>query len=97
MVKEYTNIFKGYQIRECNYLSDKPNDKIEFDIVKWVEPVDNKPYCYSVAFLIYNKKECYFELKSVGLRWLEECPDRDVAYWIKYWCLHKEIEIEAQF
>ena len=109
-VKEYTEIYKGYQIRSCNYLCDPPiEDKYRFDVVKWE---DHEPYevtdlktgekkistrnCYSVAVLIYNPKEPGFELGSVGLRWLEEHPDEEVENWIIKWCDYKAYELYTQ-
>lgn len=110
MVKEYTDIYKGFQIRDCSYLGKPPeNDKYHFDIVKWEthepdEVVDgitgekrlSSRNCCSVATLIYNPKEPDFELKSVGLRWLEEHPDSDVEEWILKWCDYKLHEIYTQ-
>ena len=35
MLKEYTDVYKGYQIRSCSYLGEPPkDDKYKFDIVK---------------------------------------------------------------
>jgi hypothetical protein len=107
MLKEYTDVYKGYQIRSCGYLGKPPkDDKYRYDIVKWK---DHEPYevtdwetgekkistrsCYSVATLIYNPKEPDFELKSSGLRWLNEHPDPDVENWIIKWCEYKLHEL----
>lgn len=107
MAKVYSGIYKGFQIRDCNFIGKPPEDaKYKFDIVKWE---DHDPYtvtdwetgekksssrsCYSVATLIYNPREPDFELHSVGLRWLEEHPDEDVEDWILKWCEYKVHEL----
>lgn len=107
MVKEYTEIFKDYQIRDVHYLGEPPKDKpIEFDIVKWcnhkpIEVIDGETgekkistrTCYSVGRLIYNPKEPCFDFESIGLRWLEEHPDEDVEKWLINWAQYKLIEL----
>ena len=107
MIKTYTDIYKGFQIRDCNYLFGTPEDTpIRFDIVKWEE---HEPYevtdletgekkqttrnCYSVATLEYDEKEPCFELISIGLRWLDAHPDKDVEDWIIKWCEYKLHEL----
>lgn len=95
MVKTYTEKYKGFQIRDVNYLGERPKDApLEFDIVKWyVDAYDNKEHCWSVANLIYDPKEPCFDLQSIGLRWLEEHPDKDVENWIIAWCEYKLREL----
>lgn len=107
MVKEYTERYKGFQIRDVTYLGEPPtNIPPTFDVVKWesdtpieaIDIVDSKSktfteYCYSVGNLIYNPKEPCFEFKSCGLRWLEAKPDEDVMNWILKWCEYKLQEL----
>lgn len=109
--KEYTEIYKGFQIRDCVYLFGPPEDApIRFDIVKWqehepleatnLETGEKKQLtrsCYTVATLEYNKKDLYFDLVSVGLRWLEAHPDKDVEEWIIRWCTYKEMELDEKY
>ena len=97
MVKEYTERYKGFQIRDVSYLIKPPtNIPPIFDVVKWesyaepyevVDLLDGtkktvEEYCYSVGCLEYKAKEPCFEFKSCGLRWLEAHPDEDVENWI---------------
>ena len=107
MVKEYTERYKGFQIRDVTYLGDPPtNIPPTFDVVKWesdtpieaIDIVDGKrktftEYCYSVGHLVYDPKEPCFEFKSCGLRWLEAKPDEDVMNWILKWCEYKLQEL----
>ena len=109
MVREYTERYKGFQIRDVTYLGEPPtNIPPTFDVVKWesdtpieaIDIVDGKSktfteYCYSVGNLIYNPKEPCFEFKSCGLRWLEEKPDEDVMNWILKWCEYKLQELDT--
>ena len=107
-MREYTDRFQGFQIRDCNYIGEPPTDiPPTFDIIKWEqydEPTKvtnlrtgkkeiRTEYCYSVGHLVYDKREPCFRLQSVGLRWLEVHPDEDVENWILAWCKHKEIEL----
>ena len=100
MVKEYTERYKGFQIRDVNYLGEPPtNIPPTFDVVKWksydtprevIDLLDGKKkvseeYCYSVGGLEYNA--------SCGLRWLEAHPDEDVENWIIKWCDYKLQEL----
>lgn len=108
---KYTGVYKGFQIRDCVYLGGPPkNAPIQFDVVKWVKPafpyectnletgktIMREKYCYSVANLIYDEKNSCFDLKSIGLRWLEEHPDKDVENWIISWCTYKELELRER-
>lgn len=104
----YTGIYKGFQIRDCQYLCEPPkNIPLRFNIVKWYnhdpyevtnietgEKTTSTESCYSVANLEYNEKESCFELISVGLRWLECHPDEDVENWLIKWCEYKLQELE---
>lgn len=96
MVREYTERYKGFQIRDVSYLGEPPTDiPPTFDVVKWescdtpIEAFEFKEYCYSVGHLEYNEREPCFEFKSCGLRWLEAHPDEDVENWIIKWCDYK--------
>lgn len=94
MVKEYTGIYKGFQIRDVTYLGEPPTDiPPTFDVVKWDNSRKVNKYCYTVGTLEYNAKEPCFEFKSCGLRWLEAHPDEDVENWIIKWCDYKLQEL----
>ena len=107
-MKEYTERYKGFQIRDVSYFGEPPTDiPPTFDVVKWesydtpIEARDvfgnkietSKEFCYSVGNLEYNAKEPCFEFKSCGLRWLEAHPDADVENWIIKWCDYKLQEL----
>ena len=94
MVKEYTGRYKGFQIRDVNYLGEPPTDiPPTFDVVKWRNEGGTNEYCYTVGRLEYNAKEPCFEFKSCGLRWLASHPDEDVENWIIKWCDYKLQEL----
>lgn len=110
MVKEYTERYKGFQIRDVTYLDEPPtNIPPTFHVVKWEsydtpqEVIDlldgekkiREEYCYGVGCLEYNAKEPCFEFKSYGLRWLEAHPDEDVENWIIKWCDYKLQELDT--
>lgn len=102
MVREYTPIVDGFQIRDINYitaLNIYPENPKRFDIVKWekCEPhtvIDDETgeerqitkFCYSVGHLEWNPKEPDFEFKSIGLRWLESNPSERVIKMILGFC-----------
>ena len=89
-MKEYTDRYKGFQIRDMDYLGTPPTDRPpEYDVVYWYD----EDYCYSAGRLWYDIKESCFRFGSVALRWLEVHPDKDVENWILAWCKHKEIEL----
>lgn len=109
MVKEYTERYKGFQIRDVICLGESPKDiPPTFDVVKWEKydrptmTVDlrtgkreeSTEYCYTVGRLIYDAKEPCFDFESVGLRWLEAHPDEDVEKWIIKWCEYKLQELD---
>lgn len=102
MVREYTPIVDGFQIRDINYITALdiyPENPKRFDIVKWEEcephtAIDGETgeerqitkYCYSVGCLEWNPKEPDFEFKSIGLRWLESNPTKRVIKMILGFC-----------
>lgn len=103
-MREYTDRFQGFQIRDCNYIGKPPTDiPPTFDVVKWkqYEPTEvinfRTEYCYSVGRLVYDSKESCFDFESVGLRWLEEHPSEDVENWITKWCEYKRIELNKEY
>ena len=95
MVKEYTERYKGFQIRDVAYLGDPPQDApIQYDVVQWYTDLyDNEEHSWSVGRIIYDPKEPCFHFKSIGLRWLEAHPDEDVENWIIAWCKYKLREL----
>ena len=96
MVKEYTERYKGFQIRDVVYLGDPPQDApLQYDVVRWEKDNGGRDYCWSVGHLEYNAKEPCFEFKSCGLRWLEAKPDEDVMNWVIKWCEYKLQELDT--
>ena len=96
MVKEYTERFHGFQIRDVNYIGDPPiNRPPEYDVVYWYEDGDDE-YCCSVGRLIYDIKEPYFDFESIGLRWLECHPSEDVERWLIKWAEYKLEELNNE-
>ena len=91
--------FKNFEIRPVKSI-DGVIDTKRFELVKWY---DNEPYvhgeststrsCFVVAWLEWNDKEPCFELKSVGLRLVENWADGLDQFIIK-WCEMAEVCIE---
>ena len=102
MVREYTPIIDGFQIRDIVYITELnkyPENPTKFDIVKWEEcepykaidlrtdkEIIKNKYCYSVGRLKWNPKEPCFEFESIGLRWLESNPSERVIKMILGFC-----------
>lgn len=96
MLREYTDRFQGFQIRDINYLGEPPKDApVKFDVVRWAKNSygESNEYCFSVAQLIYNAKEPCFELHSIGMRWVDAHPSKEVEEWISAWCDYKLLEL----
>ena len=91
--------FKDFEIRPVKSL-DGVIDNKRFELVKWY---DHEPYihgeststrsCFVVAWLGWNDKEPCFELKSVGLRLVENWADGLDKFIIK-WCEMAEVCME---
>ena len=97
MVHEYTERWKGFQFRAPVYL-DGRHDPYKFDLVKWEQ---HEPYevidletgekkwstenCFTIAWLKWNPKECYFKFDSCGTRYLEHRID-GLEEWILEFC-----------
>ena len=91
--------FKDFEIRPVKSL-DGVIDTKRFELVKWY---DHEPYihgeststrsCFVVAWLEWNDKEPCFELKSVGLRLVENWADGLDKFIIK-WCEMAEVCME---
>lgn len=96
MVKEYTERYKGFQIRDVCYVEEPPKDEpLKYDVVQWYRRDFSEEFCWSVANLVYDPKEPCFDLESIGLRWLECHPDEDVENWIIKWCEYKLQELDT--
>ena len=55
--------------------------------------LDVTEYCYSVAFLEWDAHEKWFELKSVGMRFVEAKPSEAVMDMILDFCKsHREVD-----
>ena len=91
--------FKDFEIRPVKSL-DGVIDSKRFELVMWY---DHEPYihgesastrsCFVVAWLEWNDKEPCFELKSVGLRLVENWVDGLDQFIIK-WCEMAEVCME---
>ena len=83
--------FKDVEIRPCKDVNGVINPK-RFKIVKWY---DHEPYihgtststrsCYTVAWLEYDNKDGFWDLRSVGLRLVEDWTD-GLDQFIIRWC-----------
>ena len=87
MTKVYTDIWNHFQFRAPVYL-DGHFEPHNFDLVKWEdckphevidwysgEKIIQTRYCFTIATLLWNKKEESFEFESCGLRYLEHRVD----------------------
>ena len=107
----YTERVCGYQIRDVVYIGLPPKDTPpRYDIVKW--HMHEKPFeavdgltgkrvtvtesCYTVGWLVWNRKEPCFEFESCGLRWLEENPPEEVVDMVLKFAEEKGKELEAE-
>ena len=104
----YTDRIDGFQIRDLNYIGLPPkNTPPGYDVVKWVQTEPRKvisfetmkeetitEYCYSVAHLVWNRKEPCFEFNSIGLRWLEANPTQAVIDMVLKFAEEKAKELE---
>lgn len=72
--------FKDFEIRPVKSI-DGVIDPKRFELVKWYE----HEHCFVVAWLEWNAKEPCFELKSVGLRLVENWEDGLDQFIVK-WC-----------
>ena len=83
MVKEYTEIWNGFQIREPVFLTGK-KDPYMFDLVNWEahNPIEvtelstgkkkiSTRSCFTVGTIRWDTREPGFEFESCGLRFLE--------------------------
>ena len=107
---EYTDIVDGYQIRDVTYIGLPPKDTpTTFDIVKWFDCEPQKVrdlrtsklktmtrYCYSVAFLEWDRHEGWWRFRSVGTRWLEEKPTDAVVNMVLKFCDEKAKELQYE-
>ena len=97
--------FKDFEIRPVKSI-DGVTDPNRFELVKWYNhkptPVTNMRTgeksistrsCFVVAWLEWNYKEPCFELKSVGLRLVENWADGLDQFIIK-WCEMAEVCME---
>ncbi len=93
--------FKDFEIRPVKSLDGVIYTK-RFELVKWY---DHEPYvhgeststrsCFVVAWLEWNDKEPCFELKSVGLRLVQNWADGLDQFIIK-WCEMAEVCMEDE-
>ena len=50
MVKEYTERYKGFQIRDVAYLGDPPQDApLQYDVGRWEKNDVGRESCWSVG------------------------------------------------
>ena len=87
MTRVYTDIWNDFQFRAPTYI-DGHFEPHKFNLVKWVnhephevidfysnEKVMSDRHCFSVAMLIWDKKEPGWKFESCGLRYLEHRID----------------------
>lgn len=87
MLMIYTDEWNGFQFRSPVYL-DGHFEPYKFDLIKWenhepLEVIDlhtgkkrtQTRNCFTVATLIWDEYEHYFEFESCGLRYLEHRID----------------------
>lgn len=105
MVKEYTDIWNGFQFRSPTYI-DGHFEPYEFDLVKWqdyespIEVVDletgerkmSTKGCFSIGTLIWDIDKGWFSFKSVGTRYLEYRIDK-LEEWILKFAELKAVEL----
>ena len=72
--------FKDFEIRPCKDMSSVVVP-YKYELVKWY----NSDSCYTVAWMEYNNKDGFWDLRSVGLRLMEDWTDRLDQFIIK-WC-----------
>ena len=92
--------FKNFEIRRCTFLGDPPTPdyhKWNFDLVKWnkIKGCKDKEYCFSIGHLEWNRRECWFDFRSCGTRYLEERED-GLEKWLLKWCEAKAVEYEYE-
>ena len=106
----YTGIVDGYQIRDVTYIGLPPKDtQPTFDIVKWEDCEPHRAinletgeertvtrYCYSVAFLEWDRHEGWWRFRSVGTRWLEAKPTDAVVNMVLTFCDVKAKELQYE-
>ena len=83
--------FKQFEIRKPTILGFPPTEdyyKYNFDIVKWS---DDNSHCESICRLAYNKKEGFFDFRSIGDRYLKHRED-GLEEWVLTWCQLKKME-----
>jgi hypothetical protein len=79
--------FKNFEIRKPTYVGPPPDDfKYRWDVVKWKDQHNS----FTIAHLLWVKKEAWFEFKSCGLRYLEY-REAGLEDWILAWCKTQEI------
>lgn len=62
-----------------------------YEIVKWNENNSFHSTCFTVGYLIWDKKNEGFDFKSCGIRYLQH-REEGLEEWILAWCKMKEIE-----
>lgn len=72
--------FKDFEIRPVKSL-DGVIDPKRFELVKW----HNSDSCYTVAWIEYDNKDGFWDLRSVGSRLMEDWTD-GLDKWIIKWC-----------
>ena len=102
--------YDDIEIRDLTYIPgyEPEEDQRIYDIIKW-EPCDpiyvetksgQMKYmtetCYSIATLIWDSKEEDFYLKSVGTRWLEVAPSKEICNMILDFAHTKEKEFAEE-
>ena len=104
MIKEYTDEWNGFQFRSPTYI-DGHIEPYKFDLVKWEDcnPIEVTDFetsekrmenrnCFSIATLIWDSDEEWFDFKSIGTRYLEYRIDK-LEEWILKFAKFKAVEL----
>lgn len=107
---EYTGIIDGFQIRDVTYIGLPPKDTpIQYDIIKHVDcdPYEAinaatgkremySHYVFSVARLVWDRHEGWWQFRSIGTRWLTEAPSVAVVNMVLKFCDEKAKELQYE-
>ena len=61
--------FKSFEIREYIGINAKG---AKYEVVKWSETSEGKPFCWVVAFIRWNDKEPCWQFDVVGTRFIDD-------------------------
>lgn len=104
---EFTNRWNGFQFRSVRKLNGE-EIPYQYDLVKWqthepLEVINGKTgkketiteSCFSIARLVWDDHESWFNFESVGTRFLENYEE-GLSEWILHFANMKHIEIKSE-